>query len=46
MTPEEIKIKINEIRESELSITNIGNDLWAQKNELLNEYKRITGESL
>jgi hypothetical protein len=46
MTPEEIEIKINEIRIQELIIANAGNDLWAQKDKLRNEYKRLTGNTI
>lgn len=44
MTPEEIIIRIEEIKKHERALGDLGNDLWAEKDRLRNEYKRITGE--
>ena len=52
MTPEEekqaekIKERIEEIKEHERALSRLGNDLWAEKDKLRNEYKKITGEEI
>jgi FtsZ-binding cell division protein ZapB len=41
---EEIEIEIEELQIKAKSLSDRGNDIWAQKDRLRNEYKRLTGK--
>ena len=46
MTPEEIEIEIEQINRMMVRLTDIGNDLWVEKDRLRNIYKSQTGEEI
>ncbi len=46
MTPAEIKKEIDLISKMMKRLGDIDNDLWVEKNKLMNEYKRLRGESI
>jgi len=46
MTPEEIKTEIDQINRMMARLTDIGNDLWVEKDRLRNMYKSETGEEI
>ena len=46
MTPEEIKQELRQLDAMLKRLSDEGNILWEQKNDLRSEYKRITGESI
>lgn len=46
MTPEDIRTEIDQINRMMARLTDIGNDLWVEKDRLRNLYKSKTGEEI
>lgn len=46
MNLEEIKARIEEIKKYESTLCKLGNDLWAEKTKLRDEYKSLTGKEI
>jgi len=46
MNPAQIKERLEEISRDEMVISKLGNELWAERNRLRNEYKSLTGEEI
>ena len=46
MSIEDIKSRIEEISKYELILGKLGNELWAEKDKLRNQYKTITGNDI
>lgn len=46
LTPEEMKERIEEIRDYETVLSHLGNDLWAEKTKLQDEYRKVTGKEI
>lgn len=46
MTPEEIETEIGQINRMMARLTDIGNDLWVEKDRLRGLYKKQTGEEI
>ena len=46
MTPAEIEIEIKQINRMLKRLSDEGNTLWETKNNLISEYKKLTGDSI
>lgn len=46
MTPAEIEIEIKQINRMLKRLSDVGNTLWETKNNLISEYKKLTGDSI
>ncbi len=46
MTPEKMKERIEAIQSYESALCHLGNDLWAEKTKLRDEYKKVTGKDI
>ena len=46
MTPDEIKKELKQVNRMMKRLSDESNILWETKNNLINEYKRLTGDSI
>ncbi len=46
MTPEEIEERLKELNVYENALTRLGNEIWEEKTNLRDEYRKLTGKEI